>query len=154
MNTRTRTFAFVVLFTAMACFGAEDLNMGSWKLNEAKSKIGPGIPKNTTVVYEVAGGNVKLTVDGVGADGAPRHSEWMGKFDGKDYPVTGDPASDTRAYKRVNDHTLSLTAKKGGKVTMYGLIVTSDDGKSRNVDMRGKNASGKSFSFFAVYDKQ
>jgi hypothetical protein len=99
------------LFVAVpVCFAAEDLNLGSWQLNEAKSKIGPGIPPNTTVVYEVAGDSVKVIVDGVGADGLPTHNEWTGKFDGKYYPVTGDPTSDTQAYKRVNDHTLELTA--------------------------------------------
>jgi len=34
------------------CFAA-DAFMGTWKLNEAKSKIGAGSPKNSTVVYEL-----------------------------------------------------------------------------------------------------
>jgi hypothetical protein len=67
-------------------------------------------------VYEAAGDSVKVTVDGVGGQGKPAHNEWTGKFDGKDYPVTGNPASDARFYKQINDHTLGLTVKKGGKV--------------------------------------
>jgi len=27
---------------------------------------------------------VKITTDGIDADGKPAHSEWTGKFDGKD----------------------------------------------------------------------
>ena len=109
------------LFAAvLVCFAAEDANMGTWKLNEAKSKIAAGTGKNVTVVYAAAGDSVKVTVDGVDADGKPAHNEWTGKFDGKDYPVTGDPATDTRSYTRVNDHTLSLTNKKGGKVALTG----------------------------------
>jgi hypothetical protein len=143
------------LFTAaVACFAAENVNMGTWKLNEAKSKISPGTAKNTTVVYAAAGDSVKVTVDGVDAAGKPAHNEWTGKFDGKDYPVAGDPSSDMRAYKRVNAHTLALTVKKGGKVTMTGRIVVSADGKSRTVTTRGTDAKGKKISSTMAYDKQ
>src|SRR3984957_10183278 len=125
---------FAVLFAAAsACLAADDASMGTWKLNEAKSKFSPGAPKNTTVVYEAAGDSVKVTVDGVGADGKPSHSEWTGKFDGKDYPLTGDATADSRSYKKVNDHTIELTNKKDGKVIASGRIVVAADGKSRTV---------------------
>lgn len=155
MRTRTGALTFAVALAAVGvCFGGQDMNMGTWKLNEAKSQIGPGTPKNTTVVCAAAGDNLKVTVDGVDAKGAPSHNEWTGKFDGKDYPVTGDSASDTRAYKRLNDHTLALTGKKGGKITMTGLIVVSEDGKTRTVNVKLSNAKGKGISSYAVYDKQ
>jgi hypothetical protein len=110
--------------------------IGTWKLNEAKSKIGAGSPKNTTVIYEAAGDSVKVTTDGTDGDGKPSHSEWTGKYDGKDYPVTGDPNTDTRSYKKVNDHTLAFTNKKGDKVTISGRGVVSADGKTRTVTIR------------------
>src|SRR5271157_1793435 len=94
MRIRTILLTLATLFAAVvACFAAGDVNMGTWKLNEAKSKISPGTAKNVTVVYAPAGDAVKVTVDGVDADGKPAHNEWTGKFDGKDYPVTGDPAA-------------------------------------------------------------
>jgi hypothetical protein len=146
---------FAVLFAAAsACLAADDASMGTWKLNEAKSKFSPGAPKNTTVVYEAAGDSVKVTVDGVGADGKPSHSEWTGKVDGKDYPVTGDSSADTRSYKRVDAHTLKLTNKKGDKVIMSGTATVSADGKTRTVTISGTDASGKKVSATAVYDKQ
>jgi hypothetical protein len=146
---------FAVLFAAAsACLAADDASMGTWKLDEAKSKFSPGAPKNTTVVYEAAGDSVKVTVDGVGADGKPSHNEWTGKFDGKDYPVTGDSSADTRSYKRVDAHTLKLTNKKGDKVTMSGTATVSADGKTRTVTISGTDASGKKVSATAVYDKQ
>jgi hypothetical protein len=135
------------------CFAA-DASMGTWRLNEAKSKIGAGSPKNTTVVYEAAGDSVKVTVDGIDGDGKPLHSEWTGKYDGKDFPVTGDPNADTRAYKKVNDHTLTITNKKGDKVTMSGRGVVSADGKTRTVTINGTDSKGKKFTSTAVYDKQ
>lgn len=155
MKTRLCFLTFAALFAAIAvCVAAEDVNMGTWKLDEAKSKIAAGAPKNTTVVYEAAGDSVKVTVDGVDADGKPSHNEWTGKFDGKDYPVTGDPTTDTRSYKRINDHTLALTNTKDGKVTTTGRITVSADGKTRTVTTSGKDASGKKIESTAVYNKQ
>jgi hypothetical protein len=154
MRTRTILVSLAVFFAGFALCFAADPNMGTWKLNEAKSKLAPGAPKNSTVIYEAAGDNVKVIVDGVDKDGKPQHNEWTGKFDGKDYPVTGDPTSDMRSYKRVNDHTLDLTVKMGGKVTVTGQIIVAADGKSRTVTTTRTDSSGKKVSSTAVYDKQ
>lgn len=154
MKLRTAVMLLVTLFVGVSLCFAADLNLGTWKLNEAKSKLDPGLPKNNTVVYEAAGDNIKATVDGVDAQGKPTHNEWTGKFDGKDYPVTGDPNSDTRSLKQINDHTLELTVKKAGKVTMTGKIVVAPDGKSRTLTASGTDAMGKKIHSTSVYDKQ
>ena len=129
--------------------------MGTWKLNESKSKLTRGTGKDTKVVYDsrLVRDKVTVTADGVDGDGTPVHSEWKGKFDGKDYEVTGDPNSDMRSYTKVNDQTLNITVKKGGKVTATGRIAVSADGKSRVVTLNGTTAKGKKFSNTAVYDK-
>jgi hypothetical protein len=153
MRTRTIVLTVVTCFIGLTlCFAADSPQMGTWKLNEAKSKLSPGLPKNTTVVIEAAGDQVKVTVDGVDADGKPTHNEWTGKFDGKDYPVTGDPSSDARSYKQVDDRTLGLTVKKDGKTTMSGQIVVSADGKTRTSNVSRADAPDKKSK--AVYDKQ
>jgi hypothetical protein len=154
MKTRSVLFTLVLCLVGLTLCYADDPNMGTWKLNEAKSKLAAGGPKNHTVVYAADGDNVKVTVDGTDADGKPTHNEWTGKFDGKDYPVTGDAASDSRSYKKINDRKLELTAKKDGKVTMAGTIVVSADGKSRTVKVSGTDAKGKKISTTGVYDKQ
>jgi hypothetical protein len=128
--------------------------MGTWKLNEAKSKIAAGAPKLTTVVYEAAGDNVKVTGDGTDGDGKPLHHEWTGKFDSKDYPVTGDPSTDTRSVTKVDDHTLAITNKKGDKVGITARAVVSADGKTRTVTLTGTDSKGKKLTSSAVYDKQ
>ena len=49
MKARARLLSFAVLFAAAAvCVAADNVNMGTWKLDEAKSKIAEGTPKNTT----------------------------------------------------------------------------------------------------------
>jgi len=128
--------------------------MGTWKLNEAKSKFSPGATKNNTVVYETAGDSIKVTVDGVDGAGAATHNEWTGKFDGKWYAVTGDPTSDMRSYRKINNHTLALTGQKDGKVTLTGRITVSANGRTRTVTTTGTDAKGKKVTNRGVYDKQ
>lgn len=154
MKTRSILMTMALCCVALAVSAADNPNMGTWKLNEAKSKLAAGMMKNTTVVYTADGDNVKVTTDGSTADGKPLHTEWTGKFDGKDYPLTGDPSADTRAYKQVDDHTLTLENKKGGTVTTTGKVVVSADGKSRTLTATAKNAEGKEMTSTAVYDKQ
>ena len=154
MKAKTIVLTLVLCFVGVAVCFADDANMGTWKLNEAKSKLAPGAPKNNTVVYEAAGDNVKVTVDGTDKDGKATHNEWTGKFDGKDYPVTGDPSSDARSYTKIDDRTLGLNVKKGGKVTTSGRIVVSADGKSRTVTTSGTDSKGTKVKSTAVYDKQ
>jgi hypothetical protein len=149
----------VILLTLAALFAgatvciAASPHMGTWKLNEAKSKFNPGATKNKTVTYEAAGDNVKVTVDGVDGDGNATHNEWTGKFDNKFYAVTTDPTADTRSYRKVNNHTLALTARKGNKVTLTGLIVVSANGLIRTVTTTATDSKGKRVRNTAVYDK-
>jgi phage gp45-like len=154
MRTRTILASLAVFLAGVAVGIAADANIGTWKLNEAKSKIGAGATKNDTVVYAAAGDDVKITVDGINAEGKPVHHEWTGKYDGKDYPVTGDPISDARSYRKIDDRTLEFTAKKGGKATVTGRVVLSADGKSRTVTSSATDAKGKKIESTAVYDKQ
>jgi hypothetical protein len=140
------------LAAGATCYASPE--MGTWKLNESKSKFAPGSAKNLTVVYAAAGDSVKVTVDGVDADGKPTHNEWTGKFDSKDYPVTGDATQDMRSYKKIDDHNLEMTVKKAGKIIVTGRLVISADGKSRTVTTSATGSDGKKVENTAVYDKQ
>jgi hypothetical protein len=154
MKARTLVLTLLTFLVVVTTCFAANTSLGTWKLNEAKSKLSAGLPKNLTVVYEAVGDNIKATVDGVDAQGKPTHNEWTGKFDGKDYPVTGDPSSDARAYKSINDNSLELTVKKDGKVTITGRIVTSADGKTRTLTASGTDSAGKKVHSTSVYEKQ
>ena len=147
---------FLALFVlaAATCFAANDALMGTWKLNESKSKIAAGAPKNQTVAYETAGDSTKVTIDGTAPDGTPTHSEWTGKFDGKDYPSTGNPNEDMRSAKMTNDHTYDVVSKKGGKIVLTAHVVVAPDGKTRTVTVHGTDSKGKKYTSVAVYDKQ
>jgi len=142
------------LFASATVCLAQSPHMGTWKLNEAKSKIPAGATKNNTVIYEAAGDSIKVTVDGTDGSGNPIHSEWTGKFDGKYYAVTGDPTSNTRSYRRINSRTLALTGKQGGKITVSGRIAVSANGRSRTVTNTVTDPKGKRMTIRAVYDKE
>lgn len=151
---KVKILAILALCFAGAVSLAQSPQMGTWKLNEAKSKIPAGYMKNTSVAYTMDGDNIKVTTDGTDKDGKPMHTEWTGKFDGKDYPLTGDPGADSRAYTKVDDNTLTLANKMGGKQVTTGRIVVAADGKSRTVKTTGTDSAGKKVSSTAVYEKE
>jgi hypothetical protein len=153
MKSKTILASVAVWLAAGAlCFGSSF--DGTWKLNHKKSPAARGMGHNETVKYEpMFPFKTKVTIDGTNAKGKPSHDEWTGMFDGKDYPVTGDPESDMRSYSKVDDHTLNFWIKKGGKVTASGKIVVAPDGKSRTVTAMGRNAKGKMVRTTTVYDK-
>ena len=154
MSARKIALTLAWCLVAVAVCYAGNPNMGTWKMDESKSKLPAGITKNTTVVYSSAGDETKVITDGTTGDGKPAHTEWTGKFDGKDYPLTGDPAANTRSYTIINDHSTELTNKMNGKVTATGRITISSDGKTRTVKVSGTAPDGKKFSYTAYYDKQ
>jgi hypothetical protein len=154
MKTRTMLLALAFCLSVVAVSFADNPNVGTWKLNDAKSKIPAGVSKNTTVTYTADGDNLKAVLDGVDGKGNPTHSEWTGKFDGKDYPVTGDPNVDSRSITKVDEHHYKVASKKDGKVVQSGNIVLAPDGKSRTLTISGTNAAGKKTSATYVYDKQ
>jgi len=154
MKTRAIVASLVGLLVGVSLSLAADLNMGVWKLNAAKSKFGDGAAVASTVTYEMAGENVKVTVDGTTKDGKAVHNVWVGKYDGKDYPVTGDAPYDSRAYTKVDDHTISMVVKKGGKVLANGTITVAPDGKSRTVKVKATDPKATNRDQDASYDKQ
>jgi hypothetical protein len=154
MKIKAPILALALLFAGVTVASAQDANIGTWKLNEAKSHFGKGATKNHTVVYEMAGDDTKVIVDGNAADGSAVHSEWTGKFDGRYYAVTGDATSDKRMYRRINKRTLAIRGTKEGKTTLTGTIAISRNGKMRTVSTSNRNSTGRWIRNTAVYDKQ
>ena len=153
LKTRIAVIAVVLSFAITVASLAANPHIGTWKLNEPKSKIPAGMGKNNTVTYAEQKDKMKITVDGVDKNGKPTHSVWVGKFDGKAYPVKGNPISNAVAYRTVNDRTNDITALKHGKVMWSGRITVAPNGKSRTVTINGTDANGKKFTGKAVYDK-
>jgi hypothetical protein len=155
MKTRT-ILASLVVFLAGVAFGLAQTDasayMGTWKLNEGKSKFAPGATKNTMVTYTAAGDNmVKVVTDGTDGAGKAVHTEWTGKFDGKDYKAVGATEYETRSYIPAGKHSLSMTMKRGDKTVITGKVTVAPDGKTRTVTTTGADPA---MNNEAVYDKQ
>lgn len=59
MKARTSVLTLALFFVAGAVCFASDAQMGTWKLNEAKSKLSAGMAKNSTIVFEASGDSVE-----------------------------------------------------------------------------------------------
>lgn len=156
---QTRGFTLVIALTSVLAFAAvafADNNVGTWKLNLAKSSFSPGpAPKSQMLKIEAWGDDgLKYAADGVGPDGKPTHAEFQAKFDGKDVPFKGNPDADTLAYKRVDANTIQATTKMKGKTTITAKVVVSKDGKTRTLTQTGTDAQGRTVKNVLVYDRQ
>jgi hypothetical protein len=129
--------------------------VGTWELNLAKSKFGPGrAPKNETRTYVVSGQDVKATTKGVDSAGKPTAAEFIVNYDGKDRPVTGNPDAEMLSLKRVDRFTTEFTQKRAGKVVITGTRIISRDGKVMTITTKGTDATGKTINDVAVFDKR
>lgn len=158
MKMKERVLLFVLLGFATSVVSAaagDDLFSGTWKVNPAKSVFDPGPGLQAQIVkFETTAEGMKVVIDSTGADGKTIHSEWTGKFDGKDYPMKGDPNVDTRSFKKVDDHTLDIIAKKGGKVLTTTRTVYSKDGRTRVSTQTGTDPQGRKVQHRIFSEKQ
>ena len=159
MQIRTRQASLltvVAIALAVALGGTAFAQaVGTWKFNLAKSKYQQGqAPKSITLLYEAAGAGIKVTVDGVAADGSALRYSYTANYNGKEIPVVGNPDADTSARTRVNATTTKLVNKKGGKILSTETFVVSADGKTLTITTAGKDAKGQNADSVAIYDKQ
>jgi len=156
---RPRKFVLLTVAVSVLVLGsiahAADNQVGTWKLNVAKSKYSPGpAPKEGTLTVESEPNGLKITIHGTDAEGKAVHMEFAPKYDGKDVPVTGMPGADTISMKKIDDYTIEAVSKKGGKPLTTTRSVVSKDGKTRTTTQKGTNAKGEKVNNTIVYDKQ
>jgi hypothetical protein len=156
MRSKAMITIFLCIFSFSLAVASTDPNVGTWKLNVAKSKYSPGpAPKEVTMKIEANGANgYHLTQTGTNAAGKPIHIDFSAPNDGKDTPVKGISNTDTIALERVDARTSKSTLKKDGKVVMTVLSVVSKDGKTRTSTFKGTDAQGKPVNNVAVYERQ
>jgi hypothetical protein len=144
----------LVVALAAATVAQTDPGLGTWKLNVAKSKFSPGpAPKALSVTFSAAGQGVKAVIDGAGPDGSKVHWEYTANFDGKPYPVTGNPDGDMVIAKRINPNTVETAYTLKGKPTTTNTRVVSADGKTLTVTSKGTNAQGQTVNNLQVFEK-
>jgi hypothetical protein len=134
---------------------ADDLLNGTWELDTTASKYEPGqVRKSDTRIYKVDGNSIHMTAKVVFADGKSRYIEYTGAYDGKDYPVSGNPKVGTIAQVRVDDYISKTTTKRGGKITATSTRVISKDGKTMTITSSGTDENGVAFNDTLVFHKR
>ena len=160
MNARIRivTLGVVVCIASalpVSLVAQANSEIGTWKLNVAKSKYSPGpAPKSTILKFEAAGQGVTVSTEAVGADGSKSTTSYTANYDGKDVPLVGSATADHVSLKRTNATTVVRTDKMAGKVVLTITRVMSADGKMLTITTRGTNAQGQAVHNVAIFERQ
>jgi hypothetical protein len=93
---------------------------GSWQTDRLSDITDAG----RSVTYTMTADSLKMSYNGLSYDA---------KFDGKDYPISGDPGKTVVSVKRVGSDTIEETDKRGGRVTDIVRSTVSGDGKTLHV---------------------
>jgi len=102
---------------------------GTWKLDPAASKFTGPAMKSETRTYEVTGNKVKMKATGIDASGKPIKFSYSAAYDGKFYPMVGNPVGDSISLKRIDARNVEATVKKGKAVSAYAKTAVSSDGQ-------------------------
>jgi len=144
-----------MIFTLPILLLAGDLLDGTWDLDVAASKFDPGpARKSDTRVYKVDGNTIHFKGTAVFADGKSMTAEYTGAYDGKDYPVAGNPKVGTIAQERVDDYTARTTTKRNGKITATSTRQISKDGGTMTITTSGTDEKGVPFKDILVFRKR
>lgn len=152
-NALVWTVAVSLVMAFAGAAHAADNWLGSWKINEAKSKSTNAL-QTKALKFEATAEGIKLTAENVGADGKPSTSGYTSKFDGKDVAWSGNAMADTAAPMRLDANNYANVWKKAGRVTVTAKVTVSADGKTLTVTQEGTDGAGKPVHSVAVYDKQ
>jgi len=105
--------------------GAHALS-GGWRTSKVENMSSNGL----TVTYQATADGLKMSDQ--------NGNSYDAKFDGKDYPIKGDPGNTMVSLKRVGNDTIEETDKRGGKVVGVNRMTVSKDGKSIQVEYTDK----------------
>lgn len=125
---------------------------GTWKLNVARSDL-PPVTKSQVLVIETDGNAVTMREELANDRGETLIISVEGRFDGRDYPVTGTPFADTVAYRLLDPRTIEGVAKRDGRVCVRETAVLGEDGDTVHVTYRSVDGSGNAASSHGVFER-
>ncbi len=144
----SRIVVCVVLVCVAACALAQQPSaVGTWKLNLSKSDFGkqPAPKSATIVITDDKDNSLKWTYKYVAADGKVTNDSFAGAFDGKPYPVKGDPMFATGAFTRKgSDISIAWKMKDGS---------TETETSTMSGDTMTNKTSGKSGATTQVWER-
>jgi hypothetical protein len=150
----------VALFLALSAFpnavsAQAQSHIGKWVLSTGKSVYSPGPPPRSQVrTYSRDGDSLKAVIETMQPLGGKTVAEYSARFDGKDYPLTGNSDIDAIALTRIDDWSFEAVLKRRGKTMSTVRNVVSKDGRTMTVTSKGVNARGQQTSSVAIFTKQ
>lgn len=158
MSLRLLAVLFGCIFglTSLAHAASSDnLILGTWQLNVAKSRFTPGPGWQSQIrVYQATPEGVAVTWTGVDAKGEKMRVSYAYAYDGRDYPMLGSASYDTLNAVRMDDRTVRSEEKRDGKTVGIAVRTISPDGKVLTITDEGTNRKGQKFSQLLVFDRQ
>jgi hypothetical protein len=140
--------------------------LGVWELDPAASSIPQGLPlASETRSYDLRndGYLVNLVIRKL-ANGRPDFIQIASKSDGKDYPqygsvplaefqVNGTQTPATYSETIIDDYSVSIIAKVGGRVTNKGVRSISADGKTMTIKVVAMAPNGQETPITLVFKR-
>jgi hypothetical protein len=143
------------LATGLGVQAADSPEMGTWKLNEAKSTFSPGpAPKDLVTTFSQSGTGVKWKSERAGPDGKKAVATYDAKYDGKEYAIVGSPTADKVVLRRIDARTTERVNMKDGKVTTTERREVAADGRSYVTTVTGTTSKGEPVKNRMVFDRQ
>ena len=132
---------------------------GTWILNVEKSELAGPPPKSHYRTFDFSHDGMLLCTYGtVNAQGRGSFGFWEAKLDNSDAKEfsrrRGATPSAILNAKKVDSHSIYVTAKRDGKLFATVTFFTSNDGKNMTQDITIINEEGEKVRNVRVYDKQ
>jgi hypothetical protein len=148
----------VALSFGFSLLGADNPFVGTWKLNQAKSKFAKGHEiKDATIVIAVEGDTASVSVNRTTSDGQTFSAKYT-------VPTAGGPINYTEiapprpagndGLKKIDDHTYEFTSTMNGKEILKQHIAVSADDKTMVIRESGVDEKGRAFKAVYVHDRQ
>lgn len=99
---------------------------GAWRTSKVNTVSNNGL----LVTYQGTDNGLKMS--------DPNGNSYDAKFDGKDYPINGDPGHTMVSLKRIGNNTIEETDKRDGKIVGVYRMTVSADGKSIKAEYTDK----------------
>jgi len=166
--------AWSTLFAAQSTSQADDLIIGTWKQNMARSTYSPGAPP-PNVAYSVRqyaagtdGSIVAITMN-VDPHGLPSLGAISAaNYDGKEYAqhtvatlatslsshIVGPRMDRTISYKRIDPYTVEIVQRQNDEVIARNIRTISRDGKTMTDRADYTNAAGQRVTNVLIFEKQ
>ena len=103
---------------------------GTWHLDAAKSKFAsPSKEASETRTYHYSGGKLTMKSSSKDPTGKAMNFSYSAAFDGKFYPMTGNPNADSISLTSVGPREIKATSRMKGKTTVQSTAKIAEDGK-------------------------